>query len=272
MNGRPPEQFTWSSRQWWLVICGFFLAQLAMIFAFSEYHSDSARPHRPRPNIHMVTTPVTSRQLAKSFFALDPTLFSSASLHSFSGPAWLRIPPLTYSLQDRDSPARWLAMDLAQLGTLSDSSVARLKPPLQPGILAGPKIEQVPLLRPNSSARTQSVARLTGDLLLRKTELPENLRCWPPPADLTLPLVGKSIVEMAADNDGEVVSARLRDPRSGLEAADAEALRVARLMHFTPMALPADAVPRMTWGNLIIEWQTALPDAAFTPNASTHVR
>jgi TonB family protein len=212
----------------------------------------------------MITVPATSRLLANSFFATDPTLFSSASLHSFSGPAWLRIGPTTYSMPELDNPVRRLELDVEHLGALSQSSLSRLPLPLLPGTLAAPKVEQAPFLRVELPVvRTQSVARLTGSLAARASEPPSGLHRWPAPADLAMPMVSNSVVEMAIDPDGEVVAARVLT-RSGVEAADAEALRTARAMHFLPLASRA---PAMEWGSLIIDWQTALPPDTNTPAA-----
>lgn len=260
MQDRAPEKESWSPRKWGVVIFGFFIVQLALIFVFSEYHRAPSKKQRSRPNIHLLTAPVTSRQLAKSFFASDPTLFASVSLHSFSGPAWLRIEPPEYVIPDRDTPIRWLDLDIASLGSVSDASLGRLPPPLQPGMLAGPKIEQFPFLRMETQVRTQSIARVVGPLASRVAELPECLPSWPAPTDLATQLVGTSIIEIAADDNGEVISAHVSrlGGRCGLDAADAEALRIARTLHFMPVARSASSTPKLTWGKLIVEWQTQL--------------
>ena len=72
-------------------------------------------------------------------------------------------------------------------------------------------------------------------------------------------MVSNSVVEMAVDNQGIVLSARILG-RSGLESADTLALRTARALHFAPAASSGSGALPMQWGQFIVDWQTTLPE------------
>ncbi len=234
-----------------MTIASLLALQVGFIFVFAERHHP-VRPPKARPNFHLLTEPVTSRQLARTFFASDPTLFSGASLHSFSGPAWLRIDRQTYSFPNDEKLARWLDLDTNQLGHLSDLSLTRLRTVPAATELPSPKIEPFPFFRTEEHFRTQSTVRVVGDLAAKKPELPTNLPSWPVanPSEL----VTNSIVELAVCPGGEVVSSRLL-VRSGSGAADAEAVRLARKLQFSGGA-PSGPEAKLTWGRLVFEWRS----------------
>jgi len=215
MRPRAPESPRWSRRQWGAVIAGLFVLHAALILAFGAHKRVPATASPSGPKIHMVTAPLSARRIAASFFAADPTLYSSLSLHGFSGPAWLQLPPPAYALPDSPIPPRWLNIDSNELGRVAGSSIARLGAARNPEPMGGPLVESTPFLRPKEQTRPKSTVRLTGDLAARRAQLPENLPSWPLPSEPGALLVSNTVVELAADNQGEVVSARLRS-KSGI--------------------------------------------------------
>jgi hypothetical protein len=161
--------------------------------------------------------------------------------------------PLSYALPEGESSESWLNVNSNLLGRLAEASASRNGFVLEP--MAGPLIESTPFQRQDEPIRPKSTARLSGDLAARRAQLPTELPSWPPPVESTSMLVSNTVVELAVDNAGEVVSARLR-VKSGIDAADAEALRTAWGLHFSPQPEVAD-YSGMTWGKLIVQWQTA---------------
>ena len=73
------------------------------------------------------------------------------------------------------------------------------------------------------------------------------------PAQTNALLLSNTVVQIAVDSAGQVISARLLD-RSGSVDADGYALVQARNLRFRPSPGP---VP--VWGNAVIEWQTLAP-------------
>jgi len=245
----------WSRSKWATVIGGLFLIQAALIFAFAQRESPAPARAPSGPQIHMVTSPLSARRIAASFFASDPTLFSSISRHGFSGQAWLEYAQPAYAIPGADIPPRWLSVNPGELGRVAEASMARLGGVRAPEPLGGPLVESTPFQKQTEPIRPRSSVRLTGALVSRQTQLPDNLRAWPLSSEPGAMLVSNTVVELAADSQGEVVSVRLRS-KSGLDAADAEALRAAWNLHFSPLPAGAANAPPMTWSHLVFRWQT----------------
>jgi|GEM_PF-1086140 len=245
----------WNRRRWVLTFCTIFVAHLILVFLFQH----SKREHFSTgvdTKFEMLPRPLTSRQIAASFFTTDPTLFSAASLHSFSGPAWLQVDQTNYFFPGPSKTDNWLDLDTNVLGQIP-TSVTGVRNLLQPMFIPSPKVESFLNLMTLDIARTQSVISVKGDLVKRIQLLPTNLPAWA--SDM---MITNTVVELAADASGEVVSARLTG-RSGLPAADLEALKVARKMTFQPML--GDGKNQMTWGTLLFEWQSFLPPETNSP-------
>jgi len=179
---------------------------------------------------------------------------------------WVNLPDgstrETNSMPQLGAPERWLELDPASLGQLAQTAAALSPLSLAADGLASPKITEMGVMRSEApAAPAQSVARLTDGLESRLSEPPAPLQLWPAPADLLSPLVSNSVVEIAVDNGGAVVSARILR-RSGVDQADAQALQLARTMRFTPRSQSRTSLPGMQWGRVIVDWQTGTNVAA----------
>lgn len=245
----------WNRRRWILTFSTIFVAHLFLVFLF-QHSKPKHYSTGVNTRFEMLPRPLTSRQIAASFFTTDPTLFSAASLHSFSGPAWLRVEETNYFFPGPSKADNWLDLNTNILGQIPTSATG-VRNLLQPMVIPGPKVESFLNLTVSDISRTQSIVSVEGDLAKRIQILPTHLPAWA--SDM---MITNTVVELAADASGEVVSARLTG-RSGLLAADLEALKVARQMTFQPLAV--DGKLQMTWGTLLFEWQSFLPPETNSP-------
>ena len=86
------------------------------------------------------------------------------------------------------------------------------------------------------------------------TAEPGELPVW-----ATNSLITNSIVQLAVNSDGQVVSARLEE-RSGLTKADTQALEIANRMRFTAAGGGRET---LTWGRAVFDWRSvAAPEAS----------
>lgn len=246
----------WSRRRWTLTIGSLFVVQLAMVFLLQEVKAAKPAP-RPHINYHFEPSVLTSRQIAHYFFTTDPTLYSSASLHSFSGPAWLRFEFPRYDFPPSKKQVNWLDINMNQLGQTPDSS-GRFSNPLQTLTVASPKVESFLNYLAPDTARTQSVVTLEGNLAQRVLQIPKNL-----PPRTASDMISNSVVELAADGRGQVISTRLTG-RCGSPDADREALKIARNLVFAPVSADVGGEP-VSWGTLIFQWQAILPPDTNAP-------
>lgn len=246
----PMNASGWSRGRWVLIISTIFLAQVFLVFM--ERAPKNSSPPKSDSKYYLRPQPITSRQIAGTFFASDPTLFSGVSLHSFSGPAWLRIPASDYRFPESTKPTKWLALEVNQLGCLPELRSSAKSVELAPEELAGPAVRFF-FPEPEPTVQTQSVVRLEGELASRVVDMPAT---WPPWSGNDKDVLNRTEVQLAVDRAGVVVSTLvLQDGRSGSKEADLEALEIARMLRFSPSINAAG----ITRGKLVIEWRTALP-------------
>lgn len=81
-----------------------FLAQIALLFVFSEKTPTAATAPIPGPGIALVLDANVNRQVLETLGASDPTLFALVSPKSFSGKGWLNVPPRQHRLEDWTEP------------------------------------------------------------------------------------------------------------------------------------------------------------------------
>ena len=81
-----------------------FLAQLALLFLFSEKTPTPAAAALPGPGIALILDANVNRQVLETLGASDPTLFALVSPKSFSGQGWLNVPPRQHRLEDWTEP------------------------------------------------------------------------------------------------------------------------------------------------------------------------
>ena len=251
MKSPPQTPSRWSRERWLLTVGICFVLQLGLLFLFAERPRSISPPAPLSTTFHLLPKPLTQEQLSASFFASDPTLFSAASQHGFSGAAWLRVPVQKYSFGDTNEATDWLALNPEQLGKniaalTENSSELPTQVAEEPISQIGP----LPFFVSAETVKTQSALRVEGELAGWKFNLREPLRVWP-----HTELVTNSVVQVAANLAGEVVSARLLT-RCGLADADREALKIARTTRFQ---IGNGGKKTTTWGKMIFEWITILP-------------
>ena len=99
--------------------------------------------------------------------------------------------------------------------------------------------------------RTNSLVRVDANLIERAVGLPIKL-----PARASADVLSNSVVDIAVNGAGEVVSSHLAGSSTSKDA-DRDALRKAKLLRFRPL----NAVGTI-WGQAIFEWETAeLPES-----------
>jgi hypothetical protein len=113
-----------------------------------------------------------------------------------------------------------------------------------------------PAFLPMEIIRTDSVCEIQGAIAGRQLQMPNGLPAWPSDQ-----LLSNSVVQIAVNSAGQVVSARLLG-RSGLPGADNMALDKSRNLRFKPV--PASPP---VWGRAVFAWETAEATNTGVPGA-----
>jgi len=216
-----------------------FAAQLALIWLLGAHHVPTTR--KPDP------TPPTTLAVEWKFplAALDdPRLFAQPNARGFSGQAWAQTPRREFHSRDWDEPYRWRPLPVAQLGN-TFSQLVLAAPPTR--LALAEKTVSQPVMPPATPAwlPERSTFRLEGELAKREMISEMNL-----PAQPATDILAASVVRVAVDSSGRVVSATL-DAGSLSAAADSKALELAQAARFKPVA---DS--RLTFGRMIFRWYT----------------
>ena len=228
-------------RKWWLALGLVVAGQFALIFWLGDKQATVPRRADHEPAIALVPG------LAPAWLEeLNPTLFAWSGPNGFSGPAWLRVHPPANQAYEWTEPARFLALDPKQL---SSQPAAAAGQPAHPGMewVPGAIAEmKLPFAAwPGSALPTRSSVRVEGELAGRPL-----LQPLAPSSKSGSDLLPDTEIRVLVDAVGLVRSATLL-ASSGLPAADASALELARGARFGPLA----AVPWQT-GNLVFRWHT----------------
>lgn len=231
----------WSPRRWWLTIALFFVLQTAVIFWISAL---APAPPAPRavPAVRPFDPAAAPEAIRQYLDAESPFLFSSADWRGFSGPGWLRPPPMRYEPPEASAPPSPLSFALPGLAAPVSAAPRQV-----PSLLAA-RPDPVRLL--GAAPPSASSWLLTGPL--RDLPLLAGLE---PPSQRHSELVGSSRVEIGVGPEGLVVSSRLVES-SGLPRADQEALGLARGLRFGAKPGERRFGPAVTWGELHIQWHT----------------
>lgn len=257
----------WTWRRWCLLIALTFLMQVGLIFVLG----DKVRPHVqraiPAPKVSVIGNP-SSELIALT----DPTLFALPHQVGFSGPGWMKIPPVTNSLAVLrhaggtvpSSPFEWTEESPLPIGRLGTSPLG-LHPANQPELLM-PFVAFEPESTPSDSSfapafRQKSEFRLAAGLQQRRLKNTFKLPSWPNSDFLT-----NTIVKLFINADGVPISVPVLLSPSGLKAADDYALAQAATARFEPIinegpGRSAKPLANSTWGTIIFEWRT-LPTSA----------
>jgi hypothetical protein len=256
------EPRDWSAGRWWITIALVFGLQVAAIVWLKDRSPPRPRKPAAAPVFRLMGT------RSEELLALeDPTLFALPHLQGFSGKAWLEIPPLTFPRTDAPAPERWLLLSPAELGVdFEDFARTNRPPPFQTFAALEPELKTPgnPLPPPVSPpSRLRIEGELAGRVLLSRPSLP---------SFTNTDLLTNSVVQLLVDARGGALSAVLMPPGSGSEKADQFALDMARNARFKPLPLPArqasDALPPLSMGTLVFEWQTRLAPATNAPAKS----
>jgi TonB family protein len=244
----------WTPGRFWTVTLFLFILQVGLIWTSAERERKPSALPAPDFAVRLLGRPAEQDQLATALFAADPTLFQAPSRRGFSGRAWMMTSSPEYHAGEADAPGVWLSLNAGDWKpeslstTPQDEATLALAPP--------PATEFEPeamFLDPDPSPESSAV-RIEGGLARRPLAAPVTHL----PAQPGVQLLGDTIVQMAVDSAGQVVSARLIG-NSGSLAADATALAVARTLRFEPGLDPRMAA---AWGEAVFSWQTVEPPGA----------
>ena len=243
-----PAQAGGSARRAWLWVALVFIVQLGLVLGLSNYSPMRQKPSRPAPQFGLAS-PRAAEWLALN----DPSLFALPHAQSFSGLAWLRIPPPPTPASDWSEPPRLLLLPQATLG------ISLPPAPASSGLAAPssshplPRLE-LPALNSDRPQPGPSAYRIEGRLAERVLLTPLSLPAWP-----SADLLANSVVQLLVNAQGRPISAALLSS-SGEPAADARALDLAAGARFSPVSPGSSPVAELTWGQLVFEWRTvALP-------------
>ncbi len=185
----------------------------------------------------------------------DPTLYVLPNRRSFSGPAWMKLPPREYHLADWTEPPHPLKLPVEQLGLTLREFVHTNAPRLFE--MANPRELQpadLGIFAPTNLLAAESTVTVEG-LADRPLLSSFNLAPQPSPE-----ILKASEVQVAVDADGRVFSPVLLKPGCGSKDADAKAVQFAKAARFQPLpqAHSDGAGPGagLTWGKLIFHWRT----------------
>lgn len=249
MNELSTVSSGWSRRQFWGVAGIIFLTQAALVLVFGGGRSHATIPLHNPTEFSLLDGTFSPDQLSKMFFASDPTVFLLPSRHGFTGRSWLNVAP-QFELPERTEQPAWLGIKTDQLGTNFPAlkhEAAQLMARIGQTEANAP--EAWPPFLPEQTFQTNSTFEIEGGLAERALNPPSRLPSWP-----SQQLLRRSVVQIAVNSAGQVVSARLQEPRSGLLEADNRALQLARTLRFRPVPVSSPV-----WGRAVFHWETAAP-------------
>jgi hypothetical protein len=230
-----------------------------LIFLLADKSPPRTRSSSPAPKLAVV------EESSSELIALtDPTLFALPHQVGFSGPAWMKIPPVPSRSFEWTEDLSWLPLPIELLGNISADTADTNQPEL---------LTTLPLFEPEPSAtepvfaasfRQKSEFHLSDGLQQRRLKTVPDLPSWPHSDFLT-----NTIVKLFINADGVPISAPVLLSSSRLKAADDFALAQASAARFEPIinegpGRSSSPLANATWGMMIFEWHT-LP---FSPTNS----
>jgi hypothetical protein len=247
-----PRLWTW--RRWCALIALTFCVQLGLIYSLGDKSPPRVRQPLPAPKLAVVANS-SSEMIALT----DPTLFALPHQVGFSGPAWMRIPPVSSRTFEWSEEPRWLGLPLDQLGKLPASPETNQTELAAIFVSFEPESGPEPVFTP--SFRQKSELRMGEGLERRRLKTTFNLPSWPNSDFLT-----NTVVKVFVNGEGVPVSVPVLLSPSGLKAADDYALAQASAARFEPInnegpGRSANPLVNSTLGTMIFEWQT-LPMSA----------
>lgn len=250
----PPEDPNWSTGRWIFYLLLAFGLHIGLIFVLGDRQPLEARPVRNAATLQTMSHPSEWLELH------DPTIFALPHPRGFAGTTWLRRPQITFAPFRWTEPPRLLALTVEQLGAALVRHVETNAPVLHTFEATAPPLTAVLLPAEDEFPRGPARLRVTGNLAGRAMRnAPESLPLQPVPDAAVLT---NNVVQVLVEPRGQVISAVLIPPGSGVKATDQNALRLARNLRFQAV----DPATPTTVGRLIFEWQT-LPATNAPANA-----
>jgi hypothetical protein len=256
MNPLALQSSGWSRRRLVCTSAVIFAVQVVLILWLGQ----RARrlPQRPafRTTITLVPQGVPAEQFEGRIALEEPALFALPSLNGFSGPAWLKYPPLDYQPPEYSEPFRWLALEEQSLGaTFSHFLATNVISPLLIADKPLPPLQRYEPNYPNEPVPAQSRLRVEGELAARSLKAWPAIKSWP-----HWQLLSNTTVQAAVDGDGSTLFATLLS-ESGLKEADDYALMLAGQARWRPIprsnrSAGEVAEDPLSWGRLIFQWHT----------------
>lgn len=270
MTPAPIHPAGWNRSRLGAAVIAFFILQVGLLWIVGARPSGPAFATTPGFVWRLAPPELSQPVLPDWLWAADPTLFVLAGPNGFSGGAWMNLPAGDYELPGFDEPPRWLPLNPDWLNssfqqfTLRDDLAARAPDD------RSRRLESTEILLPPIQISARSVLRMDDNLKVRLADSPPVLPFWP-----TNDVIQSSVVQIAVDGTGSVISARLlriNEADGGLASsrirsaeADRWALQFANGLRFRPVNSGPDA-SGFIWGKLTFEWATveAIPAS---PNA-----
>ncbi len=251
-----------SRLKFWMAIGLVFAAQVGVAFWLGNPPPVKQFHPPPAPVIHMAAS--GSQDLLA---VMDPTLFVLPHRDTFSGGAWLKMTPSTFSPTNWTEPARPLELARERLGaTFVAFMQTNLPLRFQPRIDSSLDMEDA-APAPLQPISVPSRLVVEGDLARLRLLTPLHL-----PPQTNTDLLTNTVVQMVVDAQGYPFSSIILRPGSGSQDADLMALtNFAKAIRFAPPeaaalgTIPAD---KMTSGRLVFEWQTVPPAPTNAPTTN----
>jgi TonB family protein len=231
----PPAE-GWGEKKILLVVALAFAVHFGFIYLLGEKKQISQRTVKNIPVFQLAAHDELVR-------LTDPTLFVLPHAEDFTPVFWSR-PPAVESLEFRwTEPPSYLALTAANLGAVFDAFMhtyqleklaLNFKPEPQ---LSSPEINVESALPQNSSWQ------LAGELAGRRI-----LNSLTPSSQAVNDVIAPSRAQLLVAPDGNVLSVVLLES-SGLDAADQQALTLARSLQFAP-------AKKLMFGEIIFNWHT----------------
>ena len=266
MNRVSLEDRSWSTSRWLAVISSLFLIQAALAWWLVDRAPIIVRSEAATFRARQLPT-TADAGVSALLRLLDPTLFVLPGISSFSGRAWLEVPPLDHRPAGWFEPPRWLALqpeelltDLERFGATNQPASTLLASAGFP--LGGRPRSSADHLKPKPETRFS----VTGDLSQR------DLLSLPPfPTVQHQGLLPPTVIAVDVDQRGRVFQISLTGS-SGSATADQQALDIVGAMVFAPAAGYSQSRNNRDFEHLrrarvMIHWWTLPPPA--TP-ASTN--
>lgn len=253
MSDQAIETSSWTPRRWISVVVILVAVQLLAIWYYSE-RPQPIRKRMARPAVSRLVVNADGDAASAGWLALsDPTLFSMPSPNNFSGRAWLNDHGTSHPWKEWVETQGGQILNPADLGQIFARTIGK-RTEMSDVAVEKPEAPLAVVVVDGGPVTTQSVMRIEGELARLKLEKACDLPGW-----TNTETLGPTTVEMGVGRDGLPFSVRLLE-RCGLAAADQYAVTAARSLRFVPVGESGASLPRLIWGNVVIQWQTLMAE------------